>query len=263
MYKKCNVKLDNGFVLNYELNGFRDTQHWAEALSVRTIDSLCRTDTNECHGWATPEMVAIKQARLEDLCYIFGLKFEGCDQESLNRLHTNFPENVHKSSVRSIKMLWHEFNTTIHWLEYELNNQQIINADFNHSDYIQINIQNPENFSPYLDFGTLHAHYIYIGRHFLEMSDARDYVSPIEHFKPQNHINATFGMCFSDSRDHSIIDKEMRDYYNTRNDFPYDFDSVSMRKGFLQLGNLVTNLSNSQVRECVKNTKIAGFELIK
>jgi hypothetical protein len=73
------------------------------------------------------------------------------------------------------------------------------------------------------------------------MFDAGDVVSPVAHFKPQRHYNATCGLVFSDPQDNEGRRVAMEAYYDKRGgrDFwPYEFNDPRMCIGFYQLGQL-------------------------
>ncbi|PPD51206.1 MAG: hypothetical protein CTY12_08770, partial [Methylotenera sp.] len=198
-------------------------------------------------------------------------------QDELSKLHINFPIKVGESFDKRL----HTMNLLIHWLEYELMNvyqnkhQYIINCDFNHSpDTYNIWKRFPDNelgnFSPNLQFGNLHCHYIMIGRHFLEMFDARDFVCPEQQFVPQTIYNATCGLVFSEPSSSELVD-QMRQYYDERGGisfFGYEFDDPLMRKGFFKLGQLEnvsefdTKEKRDQLRNQIKDNVIVSWTIM-
>ena len=200
----------------------------------------------------------------------------------LNRLHTHFPAVWgNRKLTRTEFQLYHELNLTIHWLEYELANfygkrdQFLINLDFNHHvpayDLKQpIPREELSLYSPNLDFGGLHLHYLYIGRHFLEMADAEDFISPPNHFRPQWELNATCGLVFSEPQNPERVANRLRSYFDRRGGkdfFGYDFDDCHLAKGFFPLGRLAnldefsSRSSRDTLREQVKRQKIIGWKI--
>lgn len=173
-------------------------------------------------------------------------------QDILNHLHLNFPEFFLTQFDAQRFHAAHEMNLLIHWLEYELANafdnkaQYIFNLDFNHIPEVYNRKQVfPETefaqFSSALTFSNLHSHYIYIGRHFLEMFDACDLVSPPHHFRAQHEFNATCGLSFSEPRDLLSQDRAMLNYFEQRGGqsyFGFAYDDLKLAKGFFTLGQL-------------------------
>jgi hypothetical protein len=171
---------------------------------------------------------------------------------ALNTLHVNFPEFFQNDLDHTKFQSAHEMNLLIHWLEYELVNlyenkeNYLFNLDFNHyPPAYNLKTDFPENeygyFSPDLQFGNLHLHYIFIGRHFLEMFDAQDVVSPARHFVPQHAFNATCGLVFSEPRDKDQLEADMRAYYTRQQGvdfFGHGYDDPKLAKGFFKLGTL-------------------------
>lgn len=239
---------------------------------------MIRIDENHKHGFASVDKIEEMKQKLYDVVSRLMLSVkeltESNWQSELNKLHVNFPKIA--GSVDS-----HTMNLLIHWLEYELMNfynnkqQYIFNLDFNHLpvEYAKskpFNSSELGNFSPILEFGNLHLHYTLIGRHFLEMFDANDVVSPSHQFRPQSVYNATCGLVFSEPSA-SDINLEMKRYYDKnggRSFFRHEFDSIQMRKGFFKIGQLAdVDVYNSKekrdiLRQQIQDAVVVSWEVI-
>ena len=165
----------------------------------------------------------------------------------LNRLHVYFP-NWHRVAPDALVDA-HTLNLIIHWLEYEFanvhehRNEWLINVDFNQDQatrtlhsFAQADFT---RFSPNLEFGNIHLHYVHKGRHFLELANAQDFVAPRSHFVPQTQFSATFGMVFSEPNARDL--SELETYYNRRgvDFFGMKYEDPKLAKGFFKLGELV------------------------
>ena len=177
--------------LTYQLNNTRTAARWSAQLAKMHRRFLLRTDVNHRHGFASKPEIQAAVARLQRSAAFLGFPLNPLNRNSwqveLNKLHINFPEFFKNEFDRDKFQAAHETNLLIHWLEYELanllgqKNQYIFNLDFNHFPAAyDLKTQIPDdefcNFTPELQFGNLHLHYIYVGRHFLEMFDANDMV---------------------------------------------------------------------------------------
>lgn len=279
---KIEFQFSCGIKLTYVLNDTSTSVNWSRMIASMNPANMLRIDTNHVHGFATEAQVADKIQELSkiatDLSFELPLLTEDNWQDELSKLHINFPNNLGKS--RNNQLL-HTMNLTIHWLEYELMNvyqnkqQYIVNCDFNHSPetyniWKSFPDEELHNFSPILEFGNLHCHYVMIGRHFLEMFDARDFVCPKQQFVPQTIYNATCGLVFSEPSSSELVD-QMRQYYDERGGisfFGYEFDDPLLRKGFFKLGQLenvsefVTNEQRDNLRQQIKDTEIVSWRIV-
>ena len=115
------------------------------------------------------------------------------------------------------------------------------------------------NFSTDIKFGDLYLHYIFIGRHFLELYEAEDTVCPKSQLRPQTHLNATSGLSFSEPEDAIVKNLRMRSYYDSLGGidyFGYDYNSDKLCKGFFKLGTLsdLKGFNTTSQRNDVRNT---------
>lgn len=247
---------------------------------------LLRSDINHRHGFATKSQIQAAVARLEKSVAFLGFPLATLTkhnwQEELNKLHINFPDFFKNEFDREKFQSAHETNLLIHWLEYELVNllgkkaQYIFNLDFNHFPAAyDLKTKIPEgeleNFESELRFGNLHLHYIYVGRHFLEMFDANDMDSPPHHFRAQHEFNATCGLAFSEPRDPVQLDRDMRAYYGRRGGtefFGFDYEDPRLAKGFFKIGQLVdltayaSFTQRQTLREQLKNSRIVVWQFL-
>jgi hypothetical protein len=161
-------------------------------------------------------------------------------------------------------------NLTIHWLEQELcnyydtQNKFTLNLDFNHNpvNYAKkkdIPVNEMSYFSTDEYFGELHLHYIFIGRHFLEMYEAQDFECLKDQFRPQTVYNATCGLVFSEPKTlKSPMSFDMHDYYLRRGGQPYfgySYDDTRLAKGFFNLGQLenLAEFDTVEKRQSLRN----------
>jgi hypothetical protein len=251
------LRMSTGLCLRYQLKDTQTARTWLALMAQMQPDWLVRSDLNHRHGFAHAAQVLDALARLQRAARQLGLVLDPLDastwQAALNRLHLNFPEFFRQRYVPELYQTAHEMNLAIHWLEYELGNvyggrrQYLFNLDFNHIPEVygrmgQIPVDEMHCFSPELRFGNLHLHYVYVGRHFLEMFDAQDYLCPVHHFKAQHEFNATCGLVFSEPEDWPARDAAMRQFHARRGGwrfFGYEYDDPRLARGFFKLGELV------------------------
>ncbi len=273
--------------LTFELNNAHTTEVWASLLSKMSGKFLHRSDVNHKHGFASMDEIRANVNRLKRCAEYLAYPLEPIKSQNwqsvLNNLHINFPEFFKQQPMDPKRFrAAHEMNLLIHWLEYELpnffqnKNQYLFNLDFNHHPSAY-NLKSPipdeefDHFSADLKFGNLHLHYIYIGRHFLEMFDAHDMVCPSTHYKAQHEFNATCGLVFSEPQDEVLRAIEMRAYYNKRGGqrfFGFDYDDPKFAKGFFKLGQLqdIGQYELPERRQALrlqlKNSHIVGWDLL-
>jgi len=256
-----------GTELVYSINDTKVARAWLQLLHTASPDSLLRQQENSLHGFASAEVYALRCQQLREVCTALSIEVpEVLDQQALNVLHLNFPNGTHglskDESAQARKQLM-TLNLLVHWIEYELANQThqrhqyLVNLDFNHdaAHYSQpgyIDQDQLKGFSADMSFGSLHLHYTYTGRHFLEMFDALDNASPIAHFRPQRNFNATCGLIFSEPQDNAARRVAMLKYYNDRGArrfWPHDFEDPRMCIGFYQLGQLQNFDASADARD--------------
>lgn len=267
------VLMSTGLRLRYRLNDTQTARTWLALMTQMRPEWLVRGDLNHRHGFAHTAQILDALARLQRAARQLGLTLEPVDasgwQATLNRLHLNFPEFFRQRYVRELYDTAHEMNLAIHWLEYELGNvyggrrQHLFNLDFNHIPEVyrlmgQIPAEEMHRFSPELRFGNLHLHYVYVGRHFLEMFDAQDYLCPAHHFKAQHEFNATCGLVFSEPEDWPARDAAMRRFHARRGGwrfFGYEYDDPRLARGFFKLGELedVAEYAEPSRREALRS----------
>ena len=272
--------------LRYELSDTRTARLWAGMLARMEPRFLLRTDVNHRHGFASPAEIRAAVVRLRKCADMLNFSFPAITRSNwqavLNQVHIGFPEFFKTHFDPTKFQSAHEMNLLIHWLEYELMNlfadkkQYLFNLDFNHHPPaydLRTAIPGDEfnNFSADLQFGNLHLHYIYVGRHYLEMFDARDWTSPAHHFRALHEFNATCGLVFSESADPSTLDRDMKDYYDQRGGkafFGFSYDDPKLCKGFFRIGRLEgvdafgTFAQRQALRDQLKRSRIAGWKLV-
>lgn len=252
--KQIVVVFSTGVQLTYDLKDTPVVDNWLSLLESHTRDSMHDRSKlyNHAHGFATADQIAANIIRLKEISNKYNLALGDINQISwhnvLNAAHVNFP-NWRGRTDESIADA-HEYNVLIHWLEYEFanlyehRNEYLINVDFNQRQETR-SVLHPftdddfKHFTPVLEFGNIHLHYVHKGRHFLELANANDLVAPSHHFVPQHRYSSTFGMVFSEpnARDYS----KLRTFYDRRgvDFFRIPYDNPTMAIGFYKLGQLV------------------------
>lgn len=283
--RKVHFIFSDGTKLTYALNNTRTTASWCEQLAQMQPSFLMRSDVNHRHGFATPPEIIAEVDRLKRTTDFLGFAMQRINarnwREALNDLHLHFPGFFNTNTDGRRFHAAHLMNLLIHWLEYELANfyenkgQYLFNLDFNHHPPAY-NLKTPipddefDNFSPVLEFGNLHLHYIYIGRHFLEMFDARDLVAPAHHFRAQHEINATCSLVFSEPIDAAALDRQMKAYFYERGGmsfFGYAYENPKLAKGFFRIGRLEhldqyrEPAQRAALRERIKGASVSSWRL--
>jgi hypothetical protein len=283
--RKIHFTFSCGTVLPYVLHDTRTTAGWCKQFSQVNPRMLVRHDVNHRHGFASPEEISAAIRRLKRATDFLGFAMQPLERsnwhDTLNDLHLNFPGFFATPHTEQGFHAAHEMNLLIHWLEYELSNaiegkgQYIYNLDFNHLPEIYNQKEFfPDDefghFSTDLEFGSLHLHYIYIGRHFLEMFDARDLVAPPNHFRAQHEYNATCGLSFSEPCDSVSLNQAMQQYYDDRGGqtyFGFAYQDPKLAKGFFRLGRL-ENIDTyrdpamrASLRDQLKNSVVVAWRL--
>ncbi len=273
--------------LTYVVNSSKTARLWCEMLSQMQPGYLLRSAVNHRHGFASVDDIARVVDRFKKCLAVLGFELpepihKGNWHTLLNALHVNFPEFFKVDFDRSKFQAAHEMNLLIHWLEYELANlfeekeKYLFNLDFNHHPpAYNLKTDIPEDefgyFSPDLRFGNLHLHYIFIGRHFLEMYDALDFISPAHHFVAQHAFNATCGLVFSEPQDLVKIDADMRSYYHQRQGvqfFKHLYDDPKLANGFFKLGQLegleayATKPQRQALRDVLQRAAITEWQFL-
>lgn len=107
-----------------------------------------------------------------------------------------------------------------------------------------------------------------IGRHFLEMVNANDFVCFQQHFRPQWNFNPTCAINFSEFRPQHLLEEKMLAFYNARGGrdfFGFDYTDQRMEKGFFNLGQM-ENLSQyslndrEHIRSCLSTARVIRWE---
>jgi hypothetical protein len=246
-----------GTTLTYILNRTATAAKWAGMMMRMRPSQLLRMGLNHRHGFAQEPEIRATASRIKRCARVLGFRLDPLTRDSwrgvLNNLHARFPEFFEHDFDPSKFQAAQEMNLAMHWLEYELGNwlegrrQYLFNLDFNH-DPRAYNLKQPipeaelGEFSTDMAFGSLHLHYIYVGRHFLEMFEANDTVCPSHQFRPQHEFNATCGLVFSEPTEtRHQREERMRRYFESmgaESFFGYGFDDKALAKGFFQLGRL-------------------------
>lgn len=246
----------NNLSFRYLLNDSHVATTWLAMMKKVNPGHMSRMSENHRHGFAGHDEIVDNIGKLTQACKILNMPKVDLAannwrdwQKNLNDIHVTFP-GILASGVNNRAA--HTVNLLIHWLEYELYNwferaqQYLFNLDFNHQpDIYRMGQPIPEGelsyFTTDIKFGGLNLHYLYIGRHFLEMVNAYDLVCLKEHFRPQWHFNPTCAINFSEPSRQDVLAAKMETFYQARGGrdfFGFDYSDPKMAKGFFSLGEL-------------------------
>lgn len=276
---QIDIEFSGGIVLRYDLLDTPVVVRWTELLDSMPRSLAPRSQTyNHLHGFANQIEIDNAVERFQALSSKYQFNIPAINSTNwhtvLNRAHILFPNWRPTNDEQLFDS--HEFNVIIHWLEYELANaydgrgEYLINVDFNQDPSTRA-VMPPfdpddfQHFSPILEFGNIHLHYVHKGRHFLELANALDFDAPQDHFVPQHRYNATFGMVFSEpgARDYGALQQ----YYVDRGgvDFFHKiYDDPTLASGFYKLGCL-TNVDDYRSNKDRRNDlrqQLAGSSVV-
>lgn len=264
------VHFSSDVTLTYNIIDHPVSSEWLTLASAiaptARVDRACLY--NQRHGFATDQEIESAVRVLEDITrrhrLHLPLLIERNWHVALNQLHINFP-NWHRVARDSLTDA-HTLNLIIHWLEYEFankfehRNEWLFNVDFNQDQATRtlrtFSISDYDQFTPNLEFGNIHLHYVHKGRHFLELANAQDFLAPRAHFVPQTQFSATFGMVFSEPNSRDL--SELAVYHEQRgvDFFGMKYDDPRLAKGFFKLGELVdadSYRANKALRDELRN----------
>ncbi|MGH1486063.1 MAG: hypothetical protein ACRBCI_07560 [Cellvibrionaceae bacterium] len=283
---KIVLNFSNGLSFPYRLNNTKTAASWLTMMGKVKPSHMSRQSENHRHGFASHDEIRKNIQHLTKACDMIGMPkvtissddFSGW-QKNLNDIHREFPIKLNSGINNQVA---HTCNLLIHWLEYELTNavdhaeQYLFNLDFNHQpetyNLIQeIPFEELNNFTTNLTFGSLNLHYVYIGRHYLEMCNAQDFVCLKDQFAPQRHFNATSAIHFSESRPQEPLQQKMLDFYHARGGkdfFQLDYKDPRMAKGFFKLGemenvNQYSLTDRKEIRESLATAYVVDWKIEK
>lgn len=266
---QATIKFSNDTSLVYVLKDTPVVRSWVHILSKASASepNTIAKQYNSHHGFATTEQITDGIAALKQIAEKHHLPVsETITADNwhslLNRAHVAFPNWRYRTDDDRLDA--HTYNLLIHWLEYEFANlyehfdEYLINVDFNHEPQSygrllkNFEVADYAEFTPVLEFGNIHLHYAHIGRHFLELANAQDFIAPPNQFVPQTRYCGTFGMVFSEPNRRNY--DALRQYYDRRGGKQYfskEYDDPTIAKGFYKLGQLsdVDNYSTIEARE--------------
>lgn len=242
---KYNVWLDNN-KLTYELSSERVSQLWASWMRELTVDNL-RPELDPWHGTANLDE---KIDELNDLIdsmnawlprVIPGKVDPSSPRESLNALHSHFPEQEREETDETRLAQLRRFNDLYHQVDLGFRSQG--NNIFllvvpEKADMIKDLVGlDYEQFSPSWAFGDLLLHYPHAGRHPFEVYTSNDTDVPEDQIVCQSKISPAHTLRFFDS----IETKEGFDEFYTSSGitWPYSVDDPKLAVGYIKLGHLV------------------------
>jgi len=176
--------------------------------------------------------------------------------EDLNKLHTNFPENLHRH--KHDKDLWRAlslFNDLIHELETTERGITKIWA-----------LSGVDEGEPLLDEsysmfeipkqGKLYMNYPHVGKHFLELFLDQDVNCPAEQIVLTHNYNASLVQFFSN---HTFLFEDlepyMKDFYDQVEDkMKYSWGDERLAIGYLPIGDMIND-----VDEVISNIERYGY----
>jgi len=137
--------------------------------------------------------------------------------EDINFVHTYFVDKLHNDTTPD--QLWHELNFNLHATESVLNYDSFAGMAFIELfDSITYDLPESayEHFTPTKKYGMCYANYPHVGRHILEMFNARDTFAEDDHILPMTQINAGSYLWFGkDSKyDHNQFMQAIGKWYD-------------------------------------------------
>jgi hypothetical protein len=176
--------------------------------------------------------------------------------EDLNKLHTNFPENLHRH--KHDKDLWQAlslFNDLIH--ELEVTEKGITKIWALHGvDEGEPLLEDSYSMFEIPEQGKLYMNYPHVGKHFLELFLDQDVDCPEEQIVLTHNYNASLVQFFSD---HTFLFKDlephMKDFYDKVEDkMKYPWGDQRLAIGYLPIGDMIND-----VDEVVSNIQKYGY----
>jgi hypothetical protein len=281
-YKHYHITLSNAvdsYTFIYELSAHRPAQEWARQMDRLTVDSL-RVGLDPWLGIHNlPEAKINRLNQLIDLLneWIPDKILDKWDsknpQSSLNKLHIHFPEQEKTETDPARVNQLSEYNDVIHALEYLI--RKISYKDslcilvIPESDFkTELNTDDYQHFKASREFGELCLHYPHVGRHALELLNARDIVCPVDQIVTQKLITPYHSLRFSkdpysEKQYHSAFDKF---YKISKINQLVDRNDPKIAVGYIPIGKLVSVndslVTIEVVTDIVKNTnKILGWKI--
>jgi hypothetical protein len=180
-------------------------------------------------------------------------------QQSVNRLHINFPKYEKNETDPIKRSQLTRYNDIIHELESLFSSKDILYPRmmlcFDDREAVNLEPEDYKLFTIRRTFGELCLHYPHVGRHPLELYYANDIDCPVDQIVPQSIITADHTLRFYEETmlDHYHLPK-LKEFYNKSTlRHIMDFKNPKMAYGYISLGKLVSTLSLQEVLNQVKS----------
>ena len=219
-----------------------------ENLTVKLIyDRLKRIDTvisnTQINGFRDESDIQSDLKNIVDELNSLGFSIE-YTPEDLNKLHTNFPENLHRH--KGDKEIWKalsSFNNLIHELEMT-NTGSAKNWALHGLDEGEPLLDESYSMFELPQSGKLYMNYPHVGKHFLELFIGQDFDCPEEQIVLTHNYNASLVQFFSD-RSYSFGEAEpfLKDFYDKVKDkMKYSWGDERLAIGYLPIGDMINDV---------------------
>lgn len=262
----------NQYQLQYQLYSHRPAQVWAEIINNLTVNDL-RPTLDPWRGLTRSwdqKFNEFKQL-IKDLNQWVPKKinedwYDGDIGQSLNNLHTSWPEPYEHVTDLIKEQQLVRFNDLIHGL-------QVINSSKNagkdrlylllcsdKSDRIPFEQDDYQYFKPNIAFGDLTLHYTEVGRHPLELYINNDTNCPPDQVVPQSVISSYHTLRFFDIP--ATWEGFAEFYQSSGIAWPYQLEDPKLAVGYISLGKLNSINNNYYTREEAFNTVYSCNQII-
>lgn len=280
MYTFYNLTIANNteqYTLTYELKTHKPAQIWANIMTERPLDSL-RPSFNPWQGVKTDITVLVDKLLgvIQELNAWLPIKIDKIwnyddVQDSVNQFHTHFPEHKdEKDPIRQEQL--RRYNDLIHIIEgtdrHNKTNENIhlllcpdsldkkVSVDYELEDY--------QYFDGNINFGDLKIGYNHIGRHPIEIYNAKDVNVPTHQILCEHLIGPIHYLHFHTGRYNVAGFREF--YYSSGIQWPYTLDDPRLAVGHVNIGTLrYVNgavLSKKEIIAIVKScNQIVGWSI--
>jgi hypothetical protein len=275
MYTTYEVTIGNDtkqYKLQYQLRTHRPAQVWAGIVKNLTVNDL-RPTLDPWRGLARSwdqKFNEFKQL-IKDINQWVPEKinedwYNGDIEQSLNNLHTSWPEPYDLAIDPIKKEQLIRFNDLIHGLQV-INSSKKFNKDIlyillcsKQSNFIPFEAEDYQYFSPTVSFGDLTLHYTEVGRHPLELYMNNDTNCPLDQIVPQTVISFYHTLRFFDIPARWEGFSEF--YHSSGITWPYKLEDPRLAVGYIPLGKLKSINDNFYTREEAFNTVYSCNQII-
>lgn len=212
---------------------------------LKTVSAV--VDNKQLSGFRNESVIQSDLKNIVNKLNSLGFSIE-YTPEDLNKLHTNFPENLqryeHDTEISHALSL---FNNLIHDLE-TANTGSAKNWVLHGLDAGEPLLDESYSMFELPQSGKLYMNYPHVGKHFLELFMDQDFDCPEEQIVLTNRYNASLVQFFSD-RSYSFEEAEpfLKDFYDKVKDkMKYSWGDDRLAIGYLPIGDMINDVNEVQ-----------------